>query len=595
MAAGSTNYLVGIDFRAYGNLAEKMGVLGGLFDILRNKYFDFATAGVAVFSELTDQAIQYQNTLLKINAITGNMVQAHKVMKGILTPGGAQTGIPLATREALAAQTLRVMKEESPTLGRAEDWSMRYLRYQAGVPTQTAQSTIADMILTLRNAGLARGMIVGSPQMNQFMGQTLRNFAVNLPREAMPQQFETILKGLLTNPVFNRYSPQALVNTASILGQTPQGEKAYSAMQQVVMGFNKNASLFTILSGMGVPMRVTGNLLTALHGHAIQTSEQFRRLLVTHTRLFTQRILLPFAEQQVGGIAPGTPYARLTSAQAAEVQRYARRALGDFAPFITMLGAPHLRAIGWRSVHNRATTDEFWHNIEANLNIIAKNTGKAFLPIAQPAGQFLSNAIGALAGVSGGGTGWKGTGAGLITFLASFFASKTISGIGKLVGMIPWLNDVGYVIRSIGVLGGIVGAAMAGWEIGKALDKIPAVQKAAHDVLFPFFNFIFKTIPDWISLLATGPVGMAITQLSTLGKIFNTTTVPPSSRLSEYVPNPYYHAPGVVHHHHTTNHVTIKANGSSARDIHKAVIRGLNSTPKGENSVYTPSPITGGH
>ncbi len=487
------DYLVGVRFKAYGNLLGEIGKysfalagLEGLTGVLKNKFVDLSAAGIGAFVELTKAAENYQKMLATLEIGLRNATTAHKAMhQALSTKGAAGFLTPEAgvTRGMLLGGYFGA-KGLNPKSEGMYNRTVEMLRGTYGMSSADSSGFMQKFLSAGLGYAQARGVPVGKQEnyaihaaqlvaanMGKFVDQGA--YLSNI-RRAMQSPYAGTT-GLSTNMLFGS------IGLDTLLQQTRGvGSGATNRLMALMTGNASRAAVETAMLN-GFHVGVNGSVAMAVGGHPYAFSRRQMLSFISDPRLLA-KTMLPTLEA-------GSPYAGMSLRQVerdkAALSFLSVRAKAELASSHSGMYSKFLEGLFFTPHDYRhfgevsPFTNKYDAPVVNALNRLSGNLDKLGDVIGKQAGPMVAGVVGGLGAAAGWVTSaaahhpWVGKAMAVGSLVATGIGiSGIVKGIGTFLSKVPAFGLLG---RGVGLLGdaGMLGTAgFGGWEIGKILDKV---------------------------------------------------------------------------------------------------------------------------
>ena len=339
------DYLVGVRFKAYGNLLGEIGkysfALAGLeaaSDLLKNRFVDLAAAGIGAFAELTKAAENYQKMLANLKGELQGTGLAHKAMAQALSTKGTNSFLSPGSGVARGALLGNLFGNLNPAANKQYNRTMEMMMYTHNM----SQGDATGFMQRFVGAGLGYAQTTGVSSKNQEMSsiRTAQMVAANMWKFA---GLGNGAGGMYLNNIYSALrSPY--VGMAGLSEKTLFGAVGLNTFMQAEHGYGSGAaqrylalimghgSKQTIQDMMlaGIHVGLQGNLGMAVGGHVYKFNRQQMLGFLKHPQTLT-KAFLPLIEE-------GSKYAGWSLSQV-EHNRAARRYVSTHSQ--TILGNLH--------------------------------------------------------------------------------------------------------------------------------------------------------------------------------------------------------------------------------------------------------------
>ncbi len=607
------DYLVGIRFKAYGNLGESL-----------KKYVwefaDFASVGVAAFAALTDAALQYQKTLALLGGELNNTKLAHKAMAQTLSSKGSSAYLTPGAGASRGALLGNLFGDQGLNKGsvNAYNRTVEMLRGTYHMTANQASSFMSKAVMAGVGFAQTRGIAPGKQESYalstaQMLAANVGKFHGESQSTYMSSMYAALKSPYAGMPGLSRGTLFGAVGLNTVMQQTHgYGAGATNRLLSLISGHASHSAV-SLLMLDHMRLGVNGSLALAVGGHPYKIDKSQMLRYLADPVAFTKRFL-PMLET-------GTPYTGMSLAQI-DKNPAAKRAIGLAAAQALkashsglytlfqegLLLTPHeLRRYGTNTTFtnkNDSPLVNAMNSLEASLDKLWMRIGK------------VADVTGVMQGISKGAS-WLNTAMGVPAIAHGVlglgaFGLLGLAKIGSKLGFLGSLKALGTLIGRVSELSM---AAYGGWQIGKTLDAVfpkttASVGKIVAGTVLTVFNAA-KVFFAWISGNANSItsalkslqhslsfIGKGFHELANLidpsahkgklhsieRKVLNSTYTGPLGDIyathigkdrNGELPVDYMHTQGRIH---TENHFTVHVHpGESPSEIQMAIVDALKS------------------
>ena len=489
------DYLVGVRFKAYGNLLGEIGkysfALAGLemaSDLLKNKFVDLAAAGIGAFVELTKAAENYQKILANLRGELQGTGLAHKAMTQALSVKGTNAYLSPTSGAARGALLGNLFGNLNPAASKQYNRTMEMLMYTHNMHQANATGFMQRFV----GAGLGYAQTTGVSPRNQEMSSvhTAQMVAANMWKFA---GLGHGAGGMYLNNIYSALrSPY--VGMAGLSEKTLFGAVGLNTFMQAEHGYGSGAaqrylalimghgSKQTIQDMMlaGIHVGLQGNLGMAVGGHVYKFNRQQMLGFLKHPQTLT-KAFLPLIEE--GSKYAGWSLSQVENNRAARqyVSTHSQTILGNLhSGIFTLFREGFLLTQGERKRFggNTLFTEKDNSKLLKSMGVLGQNLDKLGDIIGKQSSPMITGVIGGLSGATKWFTSlvshhpWIGPAMTAGSLVATGVGiSGVVRMLGGLLSRVPMLGMLGKGIGFLGDAGMLGTAAFGGWEIGKILDK----------------------------------------------------------------------------------------------------------------------------
>ena len=490
------DYLVGVRFKAYGNLLGEIGkysfALAGLemaSDLLKNKFVDLAAAGIGAFVELTKAAENYQKILANLRGELQGTGLAHKAMTQALSVKGTNAYLSPTSGAARGALLGNLFGNLNPAASKQYNRTMEMLMYTHNMHQANATGFMQRFV----GAGLGYAQTTGVSPRNQEMSsiRTAQMVAANM------WKFVSLGHGAGGTYLSNIYSAlrSPYAGTLGLSEKALFGAVGLNTLMQATHGYGSGAAqrFLALMTGhaskqtvqdlmlAGVHVGLQGNLGMAVGGHVYRFNRQQMLGFLKHPQKLTEAFL-PLIEQ--GSKYAGWSLSQIESNRHARqyIATHAKAMLGNLGSgiFTTFMeGYLLTQAERRRFGANTPFTEKDNSKLLRSLGVLSQNMEKLGDVIGKQASPIVTSVIGGLSGATKWLTSfvshhpWVGQAMTVGSLVATGVGiSGMVGKIGAFISSkIPMLGWLGKGMGFLGNAGMLGSAAFGGWEIGKLLDE----------------------------------------------------------------------------------------------------------------------------
>lgn len=560
------DYLVGVRFKAYGNLLGEIGkysfALAGLeaaSDLLKNRFVDLAAAGIGAFAELTKAAENYQKMLANLKGELQGTGLAHKAMAQALSTKGTNAFLSPGSGVARGALLGNLFGNLNPAANKQYNRTMEMMMYTHNMSQANATGFMQKFV----GAGLGYAQTTGVSSKNQETSsiRTAQMVAANMWKFAA---LGNGAGGAYLNNIYSALrSPYA--GTPGLSEKTLFGAVGLNTLLQSTHGYGSGATqrFLALMTGhgsrqtiqdlmlAGVHVGLQGNLGMAVGGHVYKFNRQQMLGFLKNPQMLT-KAFLPLVEQGSKYTGWSLNQVEHNSAAKAYIATHAKAMLGNLGSGIFSLfmeGYLLNRFERNRYGGNTPFTEKDNSKLLKSLGVLHQSLDKLGDIIGKQSSPMITNVIGGLSGATRWFTSlvshhpWIGpamtTGSLVATGIGVSGIVRMLGGLLSKVPMLGWLGKGVGLLGSAGMLGT---AAFGGWEIGKILDKaFPHITGGLGKGSVGFVMSIFDAMKAFLSWVSGNGKGVAH-DLHSIGSAFSFMTKGLNEMLKPFGVAPFLHS-----------------------------------------------------